>query len=153
MFELLCGGRILQIFFACRHGGFQRGVGRWGQAGHLALRIDGGDAGTGALELDPDRVRPEAAARFLAHFEVVLAAMAAEPGRGVLELPLLTGEERAERARWNATAADLPHGVCLHQAFEARADASPAAVAVLHGDEAIAYGELEARANRLAHHL
>src|SRR4051812_13056594 len=67
--------------------------------------------------------------------------------------PLLTDDERAARAAWNATGADLPHGVCLHAAFEAWVDADPAAAAVLYGDERIGYGELEARANRLAHHL
>jgi amino acid adenylation domain-containing protein len=66
---------------------------------------------------------------------------------------LLSDAERAARAAWNATEADLPHGVCLHAAFEACVDADPAAVAVLYGDERIGYGELEARANRLAHHL
>jgi amino acid adenylation domain-containing protein len=41
----------------------------------------------------------------------------------------------------------------LHHAFEAHADARPQADALLYGDLRISYGELEARANRLAHHL
>jgi amino acid adenylation domain-containing protein len=121
------------------------GPGRTG----AALRVDD----RGALEFDADRLAPDAALRLRAHYETVREAMAAEPDRGVLELGLLTPEERAERRRWNATEADLPHGVCLHAAFEARADADPAAVAIVYGDESISYGELEARANRLAHHL
>jgi len=41
----------------------------------------------------------------------------------------------------------------LHQIFEAQAEAQPGAVAVVFGDEAVTYGELEARANRFARYL
>ncbi|HEX6909837.1 MAG TPA: amino acid adenylation domain-containing protein, partial [Longimicrobium sp.] len=107
----------------------------------------------GALLLASGGVRPEEALHRLAHLQGVREALAATPARGVLELPLLTPGERAERVRWNATEADLPHGVCLHAAFEAHADADPGAAAILCGDARISYGELEARANRLANHL
>ncbi|MFL5543049.1 MAG: AMP-binding protein, partial [Longimicrobiaceae bacterium] len=127
--------------------------GEGGRAAGMALRVDGEEPPAGALLVGAERFRPEAAARLLAHFRVVHEALGAASERGVLELPLLTARERAERRRWNATGADLPHGVCLHQAFERWADAAPDAAAVLHGDEAVAYGELEARANRLARHL
>jgi non-ribosomal peptide synthetase-like protein len=42
---------------------------------------------------------------------------------------------------------------CLHQLFEARADAAPAATAVVCDDRSWSYAEIEARANRLAHYL
>ncbi|HEX2079996.1 MAG TPA: amino acid adenylation domain-containing protein, partial [Longimicrobium sp.] len=124
-----------------------------GMVGGIELRVDGDAPVRGALSIDPARIGAATARRLPAHFRTVREALAAAPGRGVLELPLLTPAERAERVRWNATDADLPHGVCLHRAFEARADADPSAVAAVHGDEAVTYGELEARANRLAHHL
>ncbi|HET7229039.1 MAG TPA: non-ribosomal peptide synthetase [Longimicrobium sp.] len=54
---------------------------------------------------------------------------------------------------FNRTAADIPADRCLHEWFEARVDRTPDAVAVLSGDEEITYAQLEARANRLAHHL
>src|SRR5580698_5340455 len=41
----------------------------------------------------------------------------------------------------------------LHEIFEARAAARPDDVAVSFGGEAIAYGQLDQRANRLAHYL
>ena len=116
----------------------------------IALRAEGGGALGAWTRTGPCRTPPPAWAR--------TSASCAGPwtrsrSGGVLELPLLTPEERAERRRWNATGADLPHGVCLHQAFEAGVDAHPDAAAVLYGDETVSYGELEARANRLAHHL
>ena len=41
----------------------------------------------------------------------------------------------------------------LHELFEAQADARGDAVALACGDLNLSYGELEARANQLAHHL
>jgi non-ribosomal peptide synthetase-like protein len=42
---------------------------------------------------------------------------------------------------------------CLHALFEAQVDAAPAAPAIVCGDESWSYGEIEERANRLAHYL
>jgi non-ribosomal peptide synthetase-like protein len=45
------------------------------------------------------------------------------------------------------------HFACLHEFFEARADEQPLAAALVYETEVLTYQELEARANRLAHHL
>jgi non-ribosomal peptide synthetase-like protein len=54
-----------------------------------------------------------------------------------------------------AAAAALPgaQSDCLHELFERQADARGAAVALVCGDTALSYCELELRANRLAHRL
>ncbi|ARN83876.1 hypothetical protein B1812_21570 (plasmid) [Methylocystis bryophila] len=54
---------------------------------------------------------------------------------------------------WNQTAADYPRDRLLHELFEDRAAQTPAATAVVFEDAQLAYGELNARANQLAHHL
>ena len=46
-----------------------------------------------------------------------------------------------------------PTGRCVHHLFERHAAATPDAEAVVCGDDRITYGELNRRANRLAHHL
>ena len=51
------------------------------------------------------------------------------------------------------TEADYPRDTCVHELFEAQAAGTPEAIAVVYGDETVTYGELNARANRLAHHL
>ena len=54
--------------------------------------------------------------------------------------------------QWNDTATPLPDK-CVHQLFEAQVEESPDATAVLFQDERLTYGELNARANQLAHAL
>ena len=54
---------------------------------------------------------------------------------------------------WNATTAEYPDERCLHELFEAQVERAPDAVAVVFGEERVSYRELNARANRLAHHL
>jgi amino acid adenylation domain-containing protein len=54
---------------------------------------------------------------------------------------------------WNATAVDYPDDLCVHQLFEQQVEHDPNAVAVVHADRSLSYGELNARSNRLAHHL
>ncbi len=68
--------------------------------------------------------------------------------------PLL---DEAERHRvlveWNATEADYPQDKCVHELIEVQAARTPAGVAVVYDSERLTYAELNARANRLAHHL
>src|SRR5258708_4740873 len=83
---------------------------------------------------------------------VVEAAVAApEGGIGRLEI-LSAAERRTLLHEWTATGRALPCAT-LPQLFAAQAAATPDAVAVVFADEELSYGELDARANQLAHHL
>ena len=64
----------------------------------------------------------------------------------------LTADEQAQLQGWNETTADFPQ-VCVHELFERQAARDPAAIAVTFRDNNLTYGELNARANRLAHRL
>ena len=55
--------------------------------------------------------------------------------------------------QWNATDADYPADECVHEPSQAQAARTPDAVAVEFEDQRLSYSELNARANRLAHHL
>ncbi len=86
--------------------------------------------------------------------EGLAAALEGEPERAMCRIPMLGEEERRLIVEaWNATAADYPSDKCVHELFEAQVERTPDAVAVVFEDIAVSYGELNARANHLAHHL
>ncbi|MGH7586664.1 MAG: amino acid adenylation domain-containing protein, partial [Gemmatimonadales bacterium] len=90
----------------------------------------------------------------IAHLEMVLRGAATSPDRRISELPLLEDDERRRIVvEWNQTRAERSVGARLHALFEAQADRTPDATAVVFRDEHLTYSELEARANRLARYL
>src|SRR5262249_30165728 len=92
--------------------------------------------------------------RLARHWVRALEAMAADGGRRLSQLELMSEAERHQMVvEWNATEADYPRELCVHQLFEAQAEKSPTAVALVHGEGTITHAELNARANRLAHYL
>ncbi|MFF5582378.1 non-ribosomal peptide synthetase [Streptomyces hygroscopicus] len=80
----------------------------------------------------------------------VLAAAAEDPGRPIGSLDLLDLMERHRLLnQYNDTARPLD-GAALPELFQRQAHALPDTPAVVHGDTALSYAELNARANRLA---
>ncbi len=77
-----------------------------------------------------------------------------EPQSPFARLPLLAETDRRELLdHFNDTEADYPASKLIHQLFEEQSAAQPEAVAVVFEDQLLTYGELNARANQLAHHL
>lgn len=60
---------------------------------------------------------------------------------------------RMPPVEWNDTTADYPRDRCLHELFEAQAAISPDRIAVVCGNDALTYRELDERAARLADNL
>ncbi|MDF3055917.1 MAG: non-ribosomal peptide synthetase [Rariglobus sp.] len=54
---------------------------------------------------------------------------------------------------WNRTEVPYPRTACLHDRFQAQAAVTPDAEALVVGHERLTYGELNRRANRVAHRL
>ncbi|MGY3131095.1 non-ribosomal peptide synthetase component F [Bradyrhizobium sp. USDA 4501] len=78
----------------------------------------------------------------------------ANAGQPVGRIDILSNDERKYLLEeLNRTAAPYPSGLCIHELFEAQVQKAPEAVAVVHEKERLSYRELNARANRLAHHL
>ena len=127
----------------------------------VRAEVDGeaGGALAGELEFNRDLFDRTTAARLIDHLTALLAAAVADPERPLSELPLLSPAARHQLvAEWNDTAAELMSAEeaaarCLHHGFERRAAADPEAPAVIFAGERISYGELNRRANRLAHQL
>ncbi|HEX5725783.1 MAG TPA: amino acid adenylation domain-containing protein, partial [Longimicrobiaceae bacterium] len=96
----------------------------------------------------------ETVERYAGYLRRVLAGMAADETRPVDQLTLLSDEERRRvTEEWNRTEAPYPAESYIHERFEAQAERTPEAVAVVYEDRELTYGELNRRANRLAHHL
>jgi amino acid adenylation domain-containing protein len=94
------------------------------------------------------------AARLLESLCVLLAGAAAQPDRPLRGLPVVPAAALHQVLReWNDTRSEYPRGSTIAALFSAQARLTPAATALAVGEEELTYGELEARANRLAHYL
>ncbi|RYZ43248.1 MAG: non-ribosomal peptide synthetase [Myxococcaceae bacterium] len=121
----------------------------------LTLQVlEGEDGLQGFLEYDLDLFTAPTVARMAEHLRVLLEGAVARPHEAVSRLPLLTDAERHEvlRAWQPPRPAPLPW-TSQHGAFEAQADLTPDAIAVVSGTRSLTYAQLEARASRLARHL
>jgi len=118
---------------------FEAGEGPQGLGGFLRYRTDLFDA---------------ASARRLARcFETLLAVIAAEPGRAVSELPLLTEAESLQlTTAWNRPAEPGAEST-LDRLFAAAAARHPDVPAVGCAGRSLTYRELDERSNRLARRL
>ena len=121
----------------------------------LTLQIADTDQGlTAALVYNIDLFDATTIARMLENFQTLLAAVVADPEQRVADLPLLTETERQQLlVEWNSSRTDCPPDVCIHQLFEAQVERTPDAIAVVFEAEQLTYGELNRRANQLAHYL
>ena len=108
----------------------------------------------GAIEYDSDLFDAATVDRMAGHLRALLEAVAADPDRSISSLPLM-GEEEQRRllVEWNGAAVPLPPETTFQQRFESWAARTPEALALAFEEERLTYGELDRRANQLAHHL
>lgn len=108
----------------------------------------------GYISYNTDLFEEASIARMLDCFQTLLEGIVANPEQSVSSLPLLhKSEQQKILCDWNATETPFEADKCLHQLFEAHALREPDAIAVYYEQEQITYGELNARANQLAHYL
>ncbi len=110
---------------------------------------------TAALAYRADRFAPETIRRMAGHFETLIGGILADPARRIGALPLLPAEERRRvMAMWQGgprrADRDPP---CIPELFARQAARRPDAVAVTDGAVDITYGELNRRADEIAHRL
>ncbi len=141
----------------------------------LTIVVEPGDALSLVVVFDSRRFEEATVARLSQHLETLLADIAADPARPISGLSIMPPAERRllvqefndpslsppispsvsppaplSTAAPGASAEPAP---CLHHLFERQAAAAPDRTALVAGDERLSYGELNARANRLAHYL
>ena len=106
-----------------------------------------------SLNYRKEVVDPELAGTLLRGLERIFEAVAADAESRVWELDILSsGERRQVLEEWNGTSEEVP-GETVAELFEEQAGRAPGAEAVTYEGESLSYGELNGRANRLAHWL
>ncbi|WP_323156039.1 amino acid adenylation domain-containing protein, partial [Pseudomonas alvandae] len=90
--------------------------------------------------------------RHVGYLKTVLAEMTRDASQTVAKIDLLDVPERTLLLKtWNSIDESCPAHLCMHQLFEEQVAHSPEATALIFEGEVLSYGELNARANRLAH--
>jgi myxalamid-type nonribosomal peptide synthetase MxaA len=113
-----------------------------GQGFSLTVQCAGG--------VDPARI----AEYLCTAVEGLVAALEQNPQQPVETIGIMPELERKQVLfDFNDTVADFPAGQSLHGLFEAQVNKTPDALAVAFGGRTLSYGELNAKANRLAHYL
>ncbi len=108
----------------------------------------------GSLEYNTDLFDAITIKRMPGHFLTLLESIVADPDQRIADLPLLTpAEQRQLLVEWNDTAIGYPADQCVHHLVQAQAERVPDAIAAIFENEHLTYGELNRRANQLAHHL
>jgi non-ribosomal peptide synthetase component F len=113
-----------------------------------------GDRISGSLVYATALLEPETAERYVGYLLRLLDEMVGREEESLSKLPMMSEAELHQLVvEWNATESEYPADQCIHELFEAQAERTPDATAVVHEDRSMSYGELNAAANRLAHYL
>ncbi|HKX33394.1 MAG TPA: amino acid adenylation domain-containing protein [Blastocatellia bacterium] len=121
----------------------------------LALSVDDLDDGFALTvqivsPLDPGRI----CNLMRTALEKLVRALETSPETETRAVDVLPEAERTQiLVEWNATDAYYPQDTCVHELFEAQVRKNPDALALEHTSQSLTYGELNARANQLAHYL
>ncbi|HEY0727121.1 MAG TPA: amino acid adenylation domain-containing protein, partial [Pyrinomonadaceae bacterium] len=121
----------------------------------LTLVVTPGEELSFEIFYDKHRFAPDVVQRMLGHLQTILDAFASEPSQRLGQVSIVTADERSRLlSEWNDTlkqSASL--GRHVHELFAEQARKEPERIAVACGAEQLTYGELNARANRLARYL
>jgi len=108
----------------------------------------------GAVEYATDLFETTTIERLIGHFQTLLKGITTHPEAHLSTLPMLTEPERQQLLiEWNDTAIEFSGTEFIHHLFEEQVERTPHAVAVVYLNQQLTYGELNARANQLAHYL
>ncbi|MEQ0559642.1 amino acid adenylation domain-containing protein [Amycolatopsis sp. NEAU-NG30] len=109
---------------------------------------------TGALTYAADLFDRDSAERIAERFVRVLDGLTRDPDQRADRVAVLSGGEREQVLRtWNEPDIGTLPADTLPALFEAQVARQPQATAVVAGEVVLTYGDLNVRANRLAHHL
>lgn len=95
----------------------------------------------------------ETISRMAGHIETLAGGFIEAPENSIYEAQILTKEEERQLlVAWNLTEVPLSNK-CMHQIFEEQVALDPEHIALAMDDQQMSYGELNIKANQLAHYL
>ena len=86
--------------------------------------------------------------------ESLVEALERDPQEALSALEVVPEPERQQLVyQWNTRAEEYRPEKCVHELFEEQVEKNAEAVALVYGKQELSYGELNRRANRVAHYL
>ncbi|MFD1464219.1 AMP-binding protein, partial [Paenibacillus farraposensis] len=107
-----------------------------------------------SVKYNSDRYNEAAIRRFVEQLLRLYSIVLHQPELAISALQVLSEQEVQQLVHtFNDTAADYPRHSSIHALFEEQAKQTPQQAAVVYGQDSLTYGELNEKANRLAHTL
>ncbi len=98
--------------------------------------------------------KKETIRRFTNYFKRIISILVKEPGRRIGEIEIISDQEKNRILfAFNDTRRAYPSGEPVHRLFEEQVKKTPGAAVLVYCDSWVTYGELNSRANQLAHVL
>lgn len=113
-----------------------------------------GDTLRGVVKYDAALFQPQTITRLAQNFVTLLQGLATDAEVAIDDLPVVSPASLDLIAQFSAPVAPAIKATrCVHEAFEAQVAKTPDAVALVCDGQTMSYGDLNRRANRLAHLL
>ncbi|KAF9367670.1 hypothetical protein CPB97_005444, partial [Podila verticillata] len=112
--------------------------------------LDRGEEVSGTFHNTAALFEHKAIQRHVEFLPAVLGAMVTDPTQSVSMFDILSTEERSLILdTWNATTVAYPDHLRVDRLFEEQVEKAPEAIAIVHDDKSLTYGDVNARADRL----
>jgi len=122
----------------------------------LSLLLSPGRNGglSGIIEYASDLFEPATIQRMIRHYERLMRNVSMHPETPIRLLPMLDEHERQEvQVEWPLSKCEYPENRTVQELFEEQAAARADSIAVTQEGRKLPFGELNRRANQLAHYL
>jgi amino acid adenylation domain-containing protein len=104
-------------------------------------------------EYSTDLFEGETIERMMLNYQTILESVLENPEQRIGYLPGAEAERQRLLVEWNSEKSLPATESCMQQLFEAHAEQTPAATALVFADKRLTYRELNESANQLAHYL
>jgi putative pyridoxal-dependent aspartate 1-decarboxylase len=116
----------------------------------LVISRDGNQC---AWVYDPQVYESGSLEKIIDHLRRIVEVVNSSPEMRISYIPYISPAESYQLLEWNNTATEYPNDKCIHELFEAQVKQDPNAIAVIFEGQSLTYGELNTKANQLAHYL